>query len=418
LPGFKDTRYENGTGVQSETLLAARENLYLSRGDGEESYLSVVSLALDGPQEVSAATIAGRPGAVYASPDALYVAVREYAYEDGEWYFDDSLAMAEATVVHKFALFADPPSAAYVGSGVTKGHVLNQFSMDEHEGFLRMATTTGRAADPTAHSTLSVFEERELPSGEVQLQVIGMIDNIARTEDIRSVRFDGETGFIVTFKKTDPLFVLDLSRPEDPLITAALKIPGFSTYIHLMDESHLLTMGYDADDQGSFAWFQGIQLQIFDVGDLRNPMLIHKEVIGTRGSTSEAALNHLAFNYFPARDLLALPMTICERSELPGNIPGGSYGDRMTFSGLLVYRVTVEEGFEPLGGVPHLTPEIVPSYRSWCSNWWTDADSVVKRSIFMNEGEDDYVFSVAPNLIEVSDLDDLENPLTSIALLP
>jgi hypothetical protein len=242
-----------------------------------------------------------------------------------------------------------------------------------------------------------------------------MIDNIAPTEDIRSVRFNGDTGFIVTFKKTDPLFVLDLSRPDDPVITAALKIPGYSTYMHLMDETHLLTMGYDADDQGSFAWFQGVQLQVFDVGDLRNPMLTHKEVIGTRGSSSEAAVNHLAFNYFASRDLLAIPMTICEESDLSRG-SGGTFGDLMTFSGLLVYRVTAEEGFTALGGVPHREPESEATYFGGCNGWWTDAESVVKRSIFMSDAGDDFVFSVASDLINVSSLDDLENPLASIDL--
>src|SRR5690606_19415329 len=98
---------------------------------------------------------------------------------------------------------------------------------------------------------------------------------------------------------------------------------------------HLLTMGYDAAELGNFALFQGIQLQVIDVSDLANPGLLHKEVIGTRGSTSEAATNHLAFTYFKARDLLAVPMTICEEVE------GGQYAGEvvMTFSGLLVYRV-------------------------------------------------------------------------------
>jgi hypothetical protein len=278
-----------------------------------------------------------------------------------------------------------------------------------------MATTSGRVPDPNVHSTLSVFAERELPSGETVLEVTGMVDNIAPTEDIRSVRFDADTGFIVTFKKTDPLFVLDLSQPDDPAITGALKVPGFSTYMHLMDDDHLLTMGYDADDQGSFAWFQGVRLQIIDVSDMQSPMLTHKEVIGTRGSTSEATVNHLAFNYFPSRDLLAIPMTICESSGLSGS-SGGTFGDLMTFSGLLVYRVTTEEGFVALGGVPHRTPETVDSYHGWCNTWWTEGGSQVKRSIFMSDAEDDFVFSVARDLINVSDLDALEAPLASVDL--
>jgi len=274
--------------------------------------------------------------------------------------------------------------------------------MDEDAGHLRIATTTGRVPSPDVYSTLSVLREVE---GE--LVVVGEVDDIAPTEDIRSVRFDGDVGFVVTFKKTDPLFVFDLSDPEAPRIRGELKIPGFSTYMHLMDENHLLTIGYDADDQGSFAWFQGVQLQIIDVSNLEDPRLLHKAVIGTRGSTSEATTNHLAFNYFRSRNLLAIPMTICE-----GDGTGGSYAHEMTFSGLLVYEVTVEEGFDALGGVPHAEPQSGPDYYSACGNWWTNSNSLVQRSIFMES----FVYSIAHDKINVASIEDLPGVLVSIDL--
>jgi hypothetical protein len=286
---------------------------------------------------------------------------------------------------------------------MVKGHILNQFSMDEHEDHLRIATTSGRFRGPDTHSTVSILAG--WPDG---LEVVSQIDGIAPTEDIRSARFHGDVGFVVTFKKTDPLFVLNLSNPLHPKIRGKLKIPGFSTYMHLMDEEHLLTIGYDADDQGSFAWFAGIQLQIIDVSDLSDPRLIHKEVIGTRGSTSDATANHLAFNYFAREDLLAIPMVICEESPRPG-----VYGDSMTFSGLLVYRVRVGDGFEDLGGVPHEAPQIAPPYwSSPCYNWWTRVNSRVKRSILM----DDFAYSIALDRINISSLDDLEHPIATVVL--
>jgi uncharacterized secreted protein with C-terminal beta-propeller domain len=118
------------------------------------------------------------------------------------------------------------------------------------------------------------------------------------------------------------LFVIDVSEPRSPTIRGELKIPGFSTSMHMLDDDHILSMGYDADDQGSFAWFTGILLQIMDVSDPENPELTYREVIGARGSTSDTATNHLAFNFFAARDLLAVPMVICEGTE-----GGGNYGE-------------------------------------------------------------------------------------------
>jgi hypothetical protein len=403
LPSIRDTRYANGGRIEEDGLLNRCEGFYLSNARDGRQFLSLLSFDMTELDALNTTTIVGRPGAVYANERSLYVAVRHDHWTMPVWYFDDPEQRPEATTVHKFRLYPGNIATDYRGSGVVKGRILNQFAMDEHDEHLRIATTTGHLPSPDVHSTMSVLRDVE---GE--LLVAGEVDGIAPTEDIRSVRFDGDVGFVVTFKKTDPLFVFDLSKADAPKIRGELKIPGFSTYMHLMDDSHLLTIGYDADDQGSFAWFQGVQLQIIDLADLEDPRLIHKEVIGTRGSTSEATTNHLAFNYFGSRDLLAIPMTICE-----GSGSGGSYAHEMTFGGLLVYNVTTGEGFNLLGGVPHATPESGPDYWSACGNWWTNSNSLVQRSIFMES----YVYSIAPDKINVAHIDDPAEVLVSIDLM-
>jgi uncharacterized secreted protein with C-terminal beta-propeller domain len=399
LPSMKDVRYDGDNPQENNALLESCDNFYRTTQKDGANFLSIISTEVSGAAPFNATTIMGKPGAVYASSSALYVAARHSQHSVySPWFFPDDNPIKEASTIHKFGLVNNPPAAQYIGSGVVKGRVLNQFAMDEFKGFFRLATTTGHLPDPKTHSTISILEETQ---GE--LTVVGKIDNIAPTEDIRSARFMGDKGYIVTFKKTDPLFVFDLSEPRKPTIAGELKIPGFSTYMHRLDENHLLTIGYDADDQGSFAWFQGIMLQIFDVSDMNNPLLAHKEVIGTRGSTSEAATNHLAFNYFGSKGLLAIPMTICEKDEQLGKSYGGSYGDLMTFSGLLVYKVNAETGFELVGGVPHIAPESQDNYRGACSNWWTDSNSYVKRSVFM----EDYVYSVTEDTIKINNLSNM-----------
>ncbi|ETR65583.1 MAG: hypothetical protein OMM_05993 [Candidatus Magnetoglobus multicellularis str. Araruama] len=268
--------------------------------------------------------------------------------------------------------------------------------MDEHKGFFRVATTVGHTPNPNAHNILSILKDTTAGN----LTIVGKIDHIAPSEDIRSVRFNGDQGFIVTFKKTDPLFAFDLSDPYSPVLKGELHIPGFSTYIHLMDKDHLLSIGYDGNDQGSFSWFQGIALQIFNISDMTNPHLLHKEVIGTRGSSSEAAANHLAFNFFKPKDLLAIPMSVCEG----GN--GGSYGYTQNFSGLMIYKTTSDKGFEYIGGVSH-------AKTNDCYNWWTNAKTHVKRSIFM----DNYVFSVALDEIKVNAISELGKDIAVIKLI-
>jgi hypothetical protein len=400
LPGIKDIRWYGSEKTVEEGLLQDCKDFYLAKAADGSSFLSLASLDIDDQGPIGVTTIVGKPGAVYASFDALYIAQRHYPENlGGAWFYDESEGIKEATTVHKFALTGGIGSE-YRGSGAVKGRILNQFAMDEKDGVLRIATSMGHVPDPNCYSTVATLAESQ---GE--LVVLGMADHIAPTEDIRSVRFDGDLGFVVTFKKTDPLFVIDLSVPDNPVVKGELKIPGFSTYMHMLDATHILSIGYDADDQGSFAWFQGIRLQVMDVTDVNNPTLLFAEVIGSRGSTSDAATNHLAFTFFRDRNLLGLPMTICEGGS------GGSYGNQMTFSGLLVYRVTVDKGFEKMGGIPHVAPQDFADYQA-CGNWWTNSNSLVKRSVFM----DDWVYSIALDQIKTANLLDLANPVASVSL--
>jgi len=401
MPSVSDTRYSSEGAQTSNTLLESCENYYKAGLSDGQSFLTLLSLDMTRSVDARATTVVGRPGAVYASTDALYIAARDQTGGSSSYYSGED-APEEASTVHKFRLVNDPPACSYAGSGVVKGRVLSQFSMDELDGHLRIATTTGHVPSPDVHSTMTVLAEED-----GRLVRTGVVDDIAPTEDIRSVRFSGKTAFIVTFKKTDPLFTFDLSDPAAPRIAGELKIPGYSTYMHLLGPDHLLTIGYDAEDHDTMAYFQGLMLQVFDISDLADPRLVHKEIIGTRGSTSDAATNHLAFNYFAPKDLLAIPITVCEDSN-----GGGSYGDNMTFSGLLVYDVTVEDGFSLRGGVAHVNPDEVENHYAYCSNWWTESNSIVKRSIFM----DDFVYSVAPTRIKVQDLDALGEDLVDLNL--
>lgn len=400
LPRVSDTIHlPDGRILTREDPLQDCSNFYQPSLSAGEGFLTVASLDVRS-HDLQLASIVGRQGVVYASHESLYVATTHFYGGASAWFFDDSAGVGEATALHKFSLSTTPPAADYVASGAVQGRVLNQFSLGEYNRHLRLATTNGQAWGRDTHNSVFVLEQQ----GN-RLETIGSISGIAPTEDIRSARFVGERGFIVTFKKTDPLFTVDLSDPRNPVLAGELKIPGFSTYIHMMDADHLLTIGFDADDQGSFGWFQGIELQVFDVSDMSNPAQMHKEIIGTRGTSSEATANHLAFNYFPPKDVLALPMAICEGGS------GSDYGDQMTFNGLLVYDVTAESGFTERGRVPHGNPT-TDSYE--CYSWWTDPGSRVKRSIIM----DDYIFSISNTLLKVNHLDSLEEDTVVLDLPP
>jgi hypothetical protein len=364
--------------------------------DGQ-TYTSIVSFDMQNANlPVKTATIRSRPGAVFASSSALYLSVvHQRAASRGRWY-SFYANLNEVSDIHKFRIGETPEETRYAGSGAVPGHVLNQFAMDEWYGYLRIATSRGRVPDPNVESVVSVLAQAE----DGALVRVGAIEKIAPGEDIRSVRFDGDRGYIVTFKKTDPLFVIDLYDPARPKILGELKIPGFSTYMHRIDANHLLSIGFDADDQGNFAYFEGVILQLFDVSKPTRPKLLHKEKIGTRGSSSEAATNHLAFNYFADKGLLAIPMTVCEGG---GN---GVNGNQLAFSGLFVYGVSLEHGFTRHGGIDHGTRG------ASCGTWWSNASSAVKRSIFV----DDLVYSIAGDRAKVQRMGQFGRDLADIPL--
>jgi hypothetical protein len=381
LPVVNDSAHETDT--------SACTSMYASQVTDGAAFLSVASLDLTQNSPVALSTIVSRAGAVYASSDSLYLAVPHQSDVDE---FDG----ATTSCIHKFAIGDSPGATSYIGSGTVVGRPLNQFAMDEQDGFLRIATTDGHVPDPNVESRLTVLAE----DGD-SLVTVGLVDNIAPTEDIRSVRFDGDRAFIVTFKKTDPLFSFDLSDPTKPKQLGELKIPGFSTYMHMLDANHLLSIGYDADDHGDFAYFDGVLLQVFDVTDPTTPTLAHRHVIGTRGSSSEALTNHLAFTWYREESLLAVPMTLCEGGD------DGEYGEVLSFSGLMLFDVSTSTGIAEHGRVKHPVPTDIT-----CNNWWTDTDSAVKRSLFLER----WVYSISDAHLKVQSIDALGTDLVSLPL--
>jgi hypothetical protein len=385
----------------SATLSSNCDHALAAQNAQGGSFVSLNAFDLTKLESQTRTILASSPGYVYSSPTALYMAVdRTYEndYSSGS-YYSYSYYQPTDSFVHKFTL--NGTDTSYVGSVTLPGHILNQFAMDEDNGVLRVASTSGWVPDPSVTSSLTTFSEQSGTFAQV-----GQIGGIAPQEDIRSVRFDGDRGFVVTFKKTDPLFIFDLSNPAQPTKVGELQIPGFSTYMQRLDANHLLAIGFTADDEGSFAWFNGIQIQIFDVTDLTNPTLAWKTVIGTRGSNSEALTNHLAFNYFAPKKMLALPITVCEGG---GN---GVYAQDLTFAGLMVFDISLDTGITEHGRLPFLDPSTVSASAN-CDEFWTDSKSLVKRSIFM----DDWVYGLSDAQLRVAALANMSSVLQSLPLV-
>ena len=233
--------------------------------------------------EVNSLSILGSGDNVYCSRDALYVARTNYDNVEGS-YSD----------IYAFSL--DGTKIAYKASGTVKGNFLNQFSFDEYEGNLRVATTYYSYKHDVDVSSVYVLNKN--------LELIGALEDIAYDEQVKSVRFMGDAGYIVTFRNTDPLFTLDLSDPTAPKVIGEVKLPGFSSYLHPVGDGLVVGLGYDGDEEN--ADFNTVKVSLFDVSDLKNPKEVDTFVL--KDVTSSALYNHKAFIYYPEENLIGFPV--------------------------------------------------------------------------------------------------------------
>jgi Beta propeller domain len=213
------------------------------------------------------------------------------------------------TSIHVFDL-TPPDGATYRASGTVPGTLLNQFSMSEWDGRLRVATSTQRVDFGTQQASgVHIFQR----NGR-SLDQIGVIDGLGRDERIYAVRFVGDLGYVVTFRQTDPLFVLDLRTPANPQLIGELKIPGYSSYLQPIGPGRLLGIGQDATDGGRV---QGTQLSLFDVSDPRSPKRLAAYRIG---GSSQAEYDHHAFLWWPATHDVIVPYNFYDpNSGVPSN---------------------------------------------------------------------------------------------------
>lgn len=203
------------------------------------------------------------------------------------------------TELHAFDL-SDPRRAPHVASGAVPGRLLNQWAMSEHEGVLRVATTTG---DPWSGVEPSQSRVTTLTEDNGVLAELGRVDGLGVTETIHAVRFIGEVGYVVTFREIDPLYTIDLSDPSDPRELGELKIPGFSNYLHPIGDGLLLGIGQDADEETGMT--EGGQVSLFDVSDLTDPRRIDTLDLGEGWSPVQD--DHRAFLHWAPTGLSVVP---------------------------------------------------------------------------------------------------------------
>ncbi len=327
------------------------------------SFLNILAVEADTGEHELMPIVAGSASTLYMSRSAMYITMQKYE-STTEWV--DGVERPVVTSSAKTTIYridVDSLSMSVAGEGNVKGWLLNQFSMDEHSSHLRVATTTGW--NPLENAVYVLNDD---------LDIVGRLEGLAPSERIYSSRFVGDSLYMVTFRQMDPLFVIDLKDPTNPSVIGELKIPGFSRYLHPVDEGHVLGIGLESGY---------LKVSLFNVSDPENPREQSKYVCDDNWWYSNTLYEHKAVLFDLERELLVLPgYGISYENE--------SYDYNHT-SGALVLRVSVSEGISLRGVVSNESAD-------WHSTWET-----FSRSLFIGE----YLYTVSTMSILVHSLEDL-----------
>lgn len=369
-----------------------------------------LDLAASTPK-LSARCFAGATETFYMSPNNLYLATTRWTYTQGATADAVVYPGDMATDIHQFAL--DGSGFSYQGSGTVQGHLgfdLNRkpWRLGEHKGVLRVATQTAQRwggpviALPVASTTTSTTTATTTsgttataaatsiadspvhltllkPDATKALAVVGTLPNTRRPaplgkagEQLYASRFVGDRAYLVTYRLTDPLYVLDLTDPTDPRVAGELEISGYSDYLFPLSERYLLGIGKDALSDGSagdgrFAWYQGVKVSVIDVADPAKPLEVAREVIGRRGTDATVLRDHHGVALLPVGASagvggaaassatavrVALPVSLHEAAPFGGGSGASAY---YGFSRTQLSRLEVNLASGALQRLPDLT---------------------------------------------------------------
>lgn len=309
------------TAISDDLICKDYKDIYYFPESEESNYLNIASFNVNNLEDANVKTFLGAGSDVYCSENNLYITKTNWNYK----MIEDSTA---ETSIYKISL----NGTKLVLEAETKipGMIINQFSLDEYNGNLRIAVTkyNNNSSEDTSNN-LYILDSK--------LSVIGSIENMAEGEEIYSVRFMGNKGYIVTFKQVDPLFVIDLSNPINPSVVGELKIPGYSSYLHPYDENHIIGIGYNTTETSYGSTVNdGVKLSMFDVSNPTNPIEMFNTVIGDKHTNTSATYDHKAVMFSKEKNIIAIPIVQYNRKYE---------------SKAVIYNIDFENGFNQLGEI-------------------------------------------------------------------
>jgi inhibitor of cysteine peptidase len=343
-----------------------------------------VNIGDDTVQPTNMTVMMGGASTMYVSPSNMYITYPDYDQSSGAY-----------TSIYRVAINGLQLNLQAEGS--VPGNTINQYAMDEYNGYFRIATNW-YGTDGQSNNVYVLNSD---------LNVTGKLEGLAPNENLHSVRFMGDKCYLVTFMKTDPLFVIDLSQPSSPRVLGELVIPGYSDYLHPYDETHLIGVGKDAADSGysDFAWYQGIKVSLFDVSDVNNPAQLANFSIGDRGTDSPVLSDPKAFLFDKSKSLLVIPVSLAVVSEVDKQQYGASAYGQTVWQGAYVFSISVDGGLTLRGTVTHLDPSLLDSqgHIRNSNDYWSTQNSWITRSLYIGN----VLYTVSSGEVKLSSLSDL-----------
>jgi uncharacterized secreted protein with C-terminal beta-propeller domain len=318
---------------------------------------------IDDMEQISNMTILmGGTSTMYVSVDNLYVTYS--TWNNGQYTSIYRVSVNESTL-------------NFEAKGSVPGYILNQYSMDEYNGYFRIATTWQNI---TRVNNVYVLN--------MNMSIVGKLENLAENERIYSVRFIGDKSYMVTFRQIDPFFVLDLSNPTEPKVAGELKIPGYSSYLHPYDENHIIGLGKEDNN---------VKLSLFDVSNVKDPKEIAKYLVEGDWTDSQALYDPKAFLFNNEKQLLVIPVSMTNYGPIDIKEDETFIQQGGFWQGAFVFNSSTEE-FTLRGTITH-----IENTTDATNYYWIEPDSTVNRALYIN----DYLYTISNLKVKISNLDTL-----------
>jgi len=340
--------------------IQATEIRYINVPDAFYYFTTVIAVNIinDAQEPTYETFLTGSTACMYVSQSNMYLTIPNTSV----WILSAGVSgTRDETLIYRVKL--DGEEIVCEAEGAVSGYVLNQFSMDEYNGFFRIATT----------KWTNDGSKNNLYSLNMSLNIVGELEGLAPGERIYSARFMGDRCYLVTFKQIDPFFVIDLSSPTKPKVLGELKIPGFSGYLHPYDENHIIGIGKQDSN---------VKLSLFNVTDVTAPTETAKHIVAGQWSDSTVLTDHKAFLFDKSKQLLVLPVSL------------NWYYAKHYWQGAYVFNITLSDGFVLKGDVTHQGSDV----NGWGSNY------LVKRVLYI----ENTLYTVSNKKIKMNDLENLQ----------